>query len=59
MKIDESVKNILEHFPKIPETLTPELIQQIREDQALLIPEKENRPYVKTVENRLIDWTQR
>ena len=54
MKIDESVKNILEHFPKIPETLTPELIQQIREDQALLIPEKENLPYVKTVENRLI-----
>ena len=55
MKIDESVKQILNFFPQLPETLTPELINQIREQQLLLIPEEADRPYVKTVENRLID----
>ena len=55
MQIDESVKNILAYFPQLPETLTPELINQIREQQLLLIPKEEHRPPVKTVENRLID----
>lgn len=55
MTIDESVKEILEHFPQLPGTLTPELINQIRKDQLLLIPEEKNRPQVNKVENRLIE----
>ena len=51
MTIDESVKKILQFFPQLPKSLTPALIAQIRKDQLLLIPEKEQRPQVKEVEN--------
>ena len=55
MTIDASIKKILDFFPQLPETLTPELINQIREQQLLLIPAEKHRPHVKTVENLLID----
>lgn len=55
MTIDASVKAVLDYFPQLPKTLTPELINQIRQQQLLLIPAEEHRPTVKNVENLLIE----
>lgn len=53
--IDETITKILQFLPKYPDTLTPELIAQLRKDQLLLIPGENGCPHVKTVENRRIE----
>lgn len=54
MKLDPALQQILESYPNLPETLTPDLIVKIREARLQTILDIEERPFVHAVENRLI-----
>jgi acetyl esterase len=54
ISLDPTLKRILEHFPKLPEPLTLELILKIREARIQAVLAENKQPSVHAVEDRLI-----
>lgn len=54
MPLDQTLERILEQVPQLPETLTPELIVDIRKSRLQAVPDVNKRPPVHSVKDLMI-----
>lgn len=54
MLLDETLQKVLEYYPQLPESLTPELIIEIRKARLQAILNVKKRPFVHHVEDHAI-----